>query len=396
MDTMRVEEHRALETILRQAETASPSGLPELVGEVAARLGIENVTLYLADVQQEVLIPLPDATTAEQPVFPIDHSMPGWAYRTSSPRVVEAESGGMDVWVPMQDGIERVGVLGVRCASVDAPRLRFCRALALLLTLIVLSKGAHSDTFVRLQRTRPMDLPAEMVWAFLPPRTLKTPDVTSSAMMEPAYRIGGDAFDHTLIDETFHAAILDAMGHDLRAGLTSAVALAGCRNARRDGADLDELTCPVDRAIADAFPERYCTGIFLHIDTRTGLLTWTNQGHLPPLLIRAQRVVPGALEREPELPLGWNRLNDQPPTVHREQLKPGDQVLLYTDGITEARTPAGTRFGLDTFTEFLIRATAAGEPAHESLRRLIHAILEHHEGQLTDDAMIMLIEWHHG
>ncbi|MFD0431496.1 PP2C family protein-serine/threonine phosphatase [Streptomyces zhihengii] len=270
-------------------------------------------------------------------MWPIDHSLPGWAYRTSSLRVAEADDGGMAVWLPLQDGIERVGVLGLSCDRLDAALLRFCRSLAALLTLIVLTKGAHSDSYTRVQRARPMDLPAELVWAFLPPRTLRAPEVTSSAVLEPAYQVGGDAFDHTLFDRTLHAAVLDAMGHDLPAGLTSSVALAGCRNARRTGAGLSHLTTLVDHAIADAFPDRYCTGVFLHLDLESGELTWTNCGHPPPLLIRGHRILPDALERPVQLPLGLARLSGQVPTVHHEQLRPGDRVLLYTDGVTDAR-----------------------------------------------------------
>ncbi|WP_433892699.1 hypothetical protein [Streptomyces sp. CA-111067] len=51
----------------------------------------------------------------------------------------------------------------MHCHTLDAPLLLFCRSLASLLTLIVLAKGAHSDSFIRMQRTRPMDLAAEMV-----------------------------------------------------------------------------------------------------------------------------------------------------------------------------------------------------------------------------------------
>src|SRR6202012_2537094 len=135
--------------------------------------------------------------------------------------------------------------------------------------LIVLTRSAHSDSLLRLQRTEPMGLPAEMVWAFLPPRTLKEARVISSAVLEPASQGGGDAFDHSLVNDTLHAIILDAMGHDLLAGLTSSVAMAGCRNARRSGRGLPETTSHVDQAIAETFAERYCTGIFarLALDT---------------------------------------------------------------------------------------------------------------------------------
>jgi serine phosphatase RsbU (regulator of sigma subunit) len=75
-------------------------------------------------------------------------------------------------------------------------------------------------------------------------------------------------------------------------------------------------------------------------------------------------------------------------------LQPGDRVLFYTDGITEARSADGEVFGEQRLIDFVIKATAAGEPSPEATRRLLHAILEHHDDQLRDDAVVMIIEWH--
>ncbi|WP_214414018.1 PP2C family protein-serine/threonine phosphatase [Sphaerisporangium fuscum] len=307
-----------------------------------------------------------------------------------------ASTTGLQVWLPIEDGLERVGVLEVQCDRLDAPTLLLCRSLAELLALIIGSKENISDLYTQVRRLQPMRLPAEMVWAFLPPRTLGVPGVISTAVVEPAYDLGGDAFDHCVLDGMLHATILDAMGHDLLAGLTSAVALAGCRNSRRAGADLARLTEVVDTAISESFPDRYCTGVFAHLDIRTGELTWTNCGHPIPLLIRGQRLVRGALDRPAEPPLGLGDLLEGPRTVHRCRLRPQDRVLFYTDGVIEARSDSGEPFGLDNFTEYLIRATAAGEPAYEVLRRLIHAILARHRQRLIDDATIMLVEWQPG
>jgi serine phosphatase RsbU (regulator of sigma subunit) len=80
--------------------------------------------------------------------------------------------------------------------------------------------------------------------------------------------------------------------------------------------------------------------------------------------------------------------------VHHAHLEPGDRILIHTDGVTDARSAAGERFGEDRLIDFIVRATAAGERAPEALRRLIHAILDHPHGHLRDDATILLAEWH--
>lgn len=73
--------------------------------------------------------------------------------------------------------------------------------------------------------------------------------------------------------------------------------------------------------------------------------------------------------------------------------KPGDCVLLYTDGVVEARDADGAEFGLGRFTDFIIRSDAAGERPAEVLRLLIHAILDYQRNRLRDDATILLFEW---
>jgi serine phosphatase RsbU (regulator of sigma subunit) len=68
-------------------------------------------------------------------------------------------------------------------------------------------------------------------------------------------------------------------------------------------------------------------------------------------------------------------------------------VLLYTDGVTEARSPEGEFFGEQRLADLLTRNLAAGLPVPETMRRAVRALLEHQQGQLTDDATLLLVEW---
>ncbi|MFD9124874.1 PP2C family protein-serine/threonine phosphatase [Kitasatospora sp. NPDC059571] len=384
-----------LAALLRRSQQTPPDGLSALFDATARVLGLAGARVLLADVQQLRLVPLGTGGTEADGPLGVDGTVAGRAYRTMTAHTARDEDGTVRLWLPLMDGIERIGVLEVGAHRDDPELLDRCRALADVAALAVISKSGFSDGVVRTVRSAPMTLAAELVWSFLPPRTVGTDRVTSSAVLEPAYEVGGDAFDQALHGEQLHLAVVDAMGHDLASGLSAAVALAGCRSARRAGGRLPAVVDTVDEALARWIPDRLLTAVVGTLDLGTGRFAWLNCGHPPPLLIRRQHVVAGALEHPGELPLG---LGPAAPgshrTVHSVQLEPGDRILVHTDGVTEARAADGTRFGEERLIDHVVRAAAAGEPAPEALRRLINAIMERQRGRLDDDATILLVEWH--
>jgi serine phosphatase RsbU (regulator of sigma subunit) len=71
-------------------------------------------------------------------------------------------------------------------------------------------------------------------------------------------------------------------------------------------------------------------------------------------------------------------------------------VVLYTDGVVEARSPGGDFFGVERLVDLLTRSLASGLAAAETMRRMVHALLEHQQGQLDDDATLMFVAWQPG
>ncbi|WP_030555799.1 PP2C family protein-serine/threonine phosphatase [Streptomyces exfoliatus] len=375
------------------ARSHLPSGreLAGLIQEAGLRMGFTGTATYLADLQQIRLVSLPQHGAADGRTLDVDTSLAGLAYRTQQ---AQRSRDGHTAWLPMIDGVERLGVLMVTAPALDDALVGRAEALAAVAALLVVSKSSHSDLLVEVERARPMTVQAELLWAFLPPRTIGTADVTSSAVLEPAYDIGGDTFDHTLDDSGLHLTVIDSMGHDLASGGASAAGLAACRATRRSGGSLSDIVTSIDRILDEWFTDRLMTAVVAHLDTADGRLTWINCGHPPPLLIRQGRVLPQVLAREPDLPLGWGFLAASPPTEHSQRLQPGDRILIYSDGVTEARSPEGDLYGEERLADTVIRATAAGAPAPEALRRLIQGLRQHQDHKLRDDATILLTEWH--
>lgn len=394
-----------VDSLLESSHTLTLEELPDLVSRAAARAGMENAHIYLVDLQQDTLHLLTGAgldagrTTGrgtDAATLLVEDTDVGRAFQYLEPVNATTDPAGGDGagrwWVPLLDGTERIGVLGADLGPGGHRGIKGLERLAELVTLLVVSKRDQSDSHARLVRNQPMNVAAEMQWHLLPPLSFSNHGVSVSAVMEPAYQIAGDTFDYGIADDRLYLALFDAMGHDVAAGLTANLASAACRNLRRQDVALPDLGAAIEEIlIQHAFGEdRFLTAVLAELDLSTNELSWTNHGHHPPVLIR-DNAWHSTLHGPSSHPLGTGL--GLPVTVCREQLKPGDRVLLYTDGITEARHPNDdTEFGLERLVDFLIRHAHEDLPLAEVLRRLIHSVLDYHHGRLTDDATVLVLE----
>ncbi|GAA1354277.1 PP2C family protein-serine/threonine phosphatase [Catellatospora bangladeshensis] len=381
--------------IVNRSHLATADDLPGIVDEATARVGLA-VELYLVDLGQRELHPV---RPRGGPSLSIGSTLAGRAFARLELAVATAEDGRAQLWVPVLDGTERLGVLHVTLPAGADPQDRalrgHCWALAGQIAHLVVSKQLYSDLFHRVRRTRPLSVASELLWQLLPPAVFATDRVVIAAAMEPYDRVGGDGFDYAVDDGRAYVAIFDAMGHDLHAGLTTSIALAATRNARRAGADLVATAALADDTIVTHRPPgtfAFATALLANLDLDTGELCYLNAGHPPPVVLREGRVV-RLLDTVGRPPLGLGQLTPAEPTVLREQLQPGDRVLFHTDGVTEARSPRGEQFGLDRLADLTQRHEAAGLPAPETLRRVVRAVLDHQEGRLQDDATLLMVEW---
>ncbi|MFB8754542.1 PP2C family protein-serine/threonine phosphatase [Streptomyces nigra] len=392
----------SLVRLMQASHTATFEQLPRLIADQAAVVGMYDATLFLVDVRETVLRQLTgrgsDAGEGGQS-FTVSGSLPGQAYQRvevipEAARVQAGDAARRRWWVAVTDGVERLGVLR---ADTDADTEAVRQALsdlASMAALLLLSKRAFSDSHARLVRTEPMNVAAEMQWNLTPPPAYAGHDITVGAVMEPAYQVGGDAFDYAVAGTTLHLGVFDAMGHDTTAGITANVAVAACRNARRQGASLDDTSREVERVLIEQFDGcRSVTAILADLDMTSGRLTWVNRGHHLPILIRDNRWTTD-LSCLPAGPMGADL--GLPVATATEQLEPGDRLLLYTDGIVEARDARGREFGRDRFVDFIRRHHSGRHTLHETLRRLMTAVMQHHDGSLDDDATVLLTEWRGG
>ncbi|QIJ61101.1 PP2C family protein-serine/threonine phosphatase [Streptomyces sp. JB150] len=391
---------RILRDLMRAAHTVTFEQLPGLIAGHAARAGFRDVAVFVADIRETVLRQVTGRGVEageDGERLTVDGTLPGRAFQRVDvlTETAPADRHTRRWWVPVTDGIVRLGVLRADTADDAGDTARDdLRDLASLVALLLLSKRSVSDSFARLVRIERMNVAAEMQWNLMAPSAFAGRDVTVGGLVEPAYSVGGDAFDYAVSGTTLHLSVFDAMGHDTTAGITANVAVAACRNARRQDASLADTSRAVEDLLMTHFgTSRYVTGILADLDLATGELTWVNRGHHLPLVVRDNRWTV-ELSCPPAGPMGSGL--GLPITVSRRQLQPGDRLLLYTDGVVEARDADGREFGRDRFVDFVVRHHFGHQPLHETLRRLMHAVMEHHAGRLADDATVLLVEWRAG
>jgi hypothetical protein len=378
---------RLLGHLLEASHDLAPDQLVAAVTRAGKAVDAEDVAIYLVDYEQTRLVPLPDGT--DRAPLEIDTTLAGRAYAAVA--VQEADTGaGRRLWLPLLDGAERLGVLGLTLPSVDDPLRKRCGWLATLVAELIMSKDQYTDGYSLTRRRQPMSPAAEMQWQLLPPLTFVTPRVVIAGLLEPAYEVAGDAFDYALNGDTAHLAVIDPVGHDLTASVLAAGTVGSYRHSRRAGLDLAATHAAMDQAIAAQFGgERFVTGQLGQLDCRTGRLQWINAGHPLPLLVRGAKVV-DTLACHPVPPLG---LGFGDAEIATAALEPADRVLFYTDGVVEGRNLAGEPFGEARLADLVVRTTLAGQPAAETMRRLAHAILAHQGRTPRDDATMVFLEW---
>jgi hypothetical protein len=370
-----------------------PDDLASLFLDRARALGAEDVTLYLVDHEQYLLVPLPQHAGADRPPLQIEATLAGRCFRRLQ---AQQSHGGQRLWLPILDGLERLGVLELRFPTGSSRANEAdLQAFAALVAELVLVKSNYGDLFHKVRRRRPMSLAAEIAWNLLPPLTFGTDRLVISAVLAPAYDVGGDSFDYAVDATTARFAVFDAMGHGLDAGWLATVAIGAYRNSRRHDLDLPATVAALHTALQAQFADgQFVTAVLAELDLASGRLAWHCAGHPAPLLLRQGRVVK-TLETGRGLPLGLAGLGGSP-AIAEERLEPGDRLLLFTDGVPDARSSDGEFFGLERLADIVSRENAAGHPAPETMRRLMHAILAHQSGDLRDDATTMLVEWQGG
>ncbi|MGW0082860.1 PP2C family protein-serine/threonine phosphatase [Streptomyces sp. NPDC003393] len=205
-------------------------------------------------------------------------------------------------------------------------------------------------------------------------------------------RIGGDLYEVVASPHGIRVIVGDVQGKGLAAVETAAVVLGAFREAAHDEPDLVGLGERLERSVARELEgERFVTAVLAEFASEREVV-FLNHGHPAPMVVREDGGVDFPQPPSYALPLGLGAHGAEGPKPYRVDFAPGDQLLLYTDGVTEARDSEGSFYPLGD------RADLLKEPdADRALEALRADLVRHAAGPLHDDAAMLLLRYHgHG
>ncbi len=208
-----------------------------------------------------------------------------------------------------------------------------------------------------------------------------------NAYSEPAILVGGDYYDFVVRGEKLMVCVADVSGKGVPAAMLMTSLRSALRTLSVNQSNLSQLATQLNQTLCEDLEEdRFVTMVFCCLD-RSGEMEIVNAGHNPVLIYRSGKT---EVLTAHDLPLGI--LPGFEYRVERITLNPGDTVLLYTDGIIEARNEIKEEFGLDRLIHsFSSVAEHRAEEIAQKIREEIQKFVKNHPQH--DDTTIAVVKY---
>lgn len=237
---------------------------------------------------------------------------------------------------------------------------------------------------------RELQAVADIQRSLLPARLPEIPGITLAAHYQTSRRAGGDYYDvFPLADGRWGLLIADVSGHGTPAAVMMAITHSIAHMYANPADPPGKMLVFLNRHLTQRYLRdvgTFVTAFYAVYDPASRVLTYASAGHNPPRIMRCGRPEVHTLDGSQHFPLGISA--DEVYQDHVRQLGPGDQLILFTDGITESRNPAGEMFGV-------ARLDAVLRECHQGASDIIDAVLRELEtftaGQPAADDRTLLV-----
>ena len=259
--------------------------------------------------------------------------------------------------VPLGVGANVFGIIYADSPLADnrftGDHLKLLTTLASVAAIRVENARLTEEQIERERLEREQQVASEIQQRFLPSKAPQVTGYELQGISFPCYEIGGDYYDFI---ERENGNLLVALGDVSGKGTAAALLMSSLHAAVHAQADANDsivkTIAAVNRYLVESIPpNRFVTLFYAELDPKNGSLAFLNAGHNPPLIVHAG----GTMEQLASggLPLGI--LADADFREGRTKLYPGDVLVIYSDGVSEAVNPNGEEFGATRLYEVVAR-----------------------------------------
>ncbi|MGE5567505.1 MAG: SpoIIE family protein phosphatase [Rhodospirillales bacterium] len=308
--------------------------------------------------------------------------------------LVRVRAGSPDATAKFDPAGETVGLLymdsRLRNADLSSGNRELLATLALEASTVLENARLLEEQWARQQLEEELQV-ARRIQESLTPRTLpETGWFRAAASSFPSAQVGGDYLDVRQLHENCWSTIIaDVSGKGVGAALLAALLQGIFLAVPFTKLSIEEMMFRLNRFLNDRTGgEQYATLFYCSVDAG-GSMCWVNAGHPPPLLVRAN----GDVEElsATGVPVGMLEEAEYPVKEHR--LEAGDKLLVYSDGITEARNLAGEFFGLTRLKSIICSET--GQSCGRVHAAICAAVEDFTRGAAqNDDMSLAVLEYH--
>jgi phosphoserine phosphatase RsbU/P len=288
---------------------------------------------------------------------------------------------------------ETVGLLymdsRIEQADLSAGGRELLTTLALEASTVLENARLLEDQWARQRMEQELKIARQIQESLLPRMLPAEGWFRAAASSTPSLEVGGDYVDiRQVTDQIWAAVIADVSGKGVGAAILGSFLHGMFLASPYTRLPIAEMMVRVNRYLNERTAgEQYATAVYCTLG-RDGCLNWVNAGHPPPILVRST----GGLGRlgATGTPLGM--IEEAKYTVEEMRLEPGDRIVMFTDGITEARNASREFFGMDRLRRLV--AAHAHEDFHE-IHAAVSAALEAFTGGAPqrDDVTLAVLEY---